>query len=202
MRSRFGIDTMDRTTPHHASGDIRVRIVAFEVVASVGTGGDYTAAYHSLREDKRLVRSNRSTGTKSNGFAVSSDIDHAKSVLNLTMSEIARCIGVSRQSLYNWIAGGSIKHENLSKLIELKSAADVIAAEGLPERALLLRRKLPGGKTLLETIAAGGSGADAALALVRLADQEARQRAELARLFAGRAVQNSLGHEVPRLNES
>jgi len=190
---------LDRTTPNHADSAVFQPLAIFKALISVGTGGDYTAAYHLLREGKSLFRGSR---IQSNGFAVGLDLEHAKSVLSLTMTEVAHCLGVSRQAIYNWISGGSIKPENLSKLIELKSAADVIAGECLPERALFLRRKLPGGKTLLETIAAGGDGTTAARALVRLANQEVQQRASLAKLFAGRRMQDSLGPEIPKLNES
>jgi transcriptional regulator with XRE-family HTH domain len=190
---------MDRTTPNHRNGTFLVPLVTFSVLSGVGTGGDYTPAYHSLRESKRVFSKPRIGAPKSNGFAVTSDIEHAKSTLDLTMTELARCLGVSRQALYNWMAGGSIKHENLAKLIELKSAADVIAMANLPERALFLRRKLPGGKTLLETIAMGSGGADAAQSLVRLANEEIEQRGALAALFADRQPQNLLGHGIPAL---
>jgi hypothetical protein len=102
----------------------------------------------------------------------------------------------------NLFAGGHIKEENLAKLNELKFAANVIAVESLPEHALLLRRKLPGGETLLETIAKGGSGADAALSLVEMVRDEAEQRAKLSKLFAARRTKNLLGHGVPPLNQS
>jgi DNA-binding transcriptional regulator YiaG len=189
---------MDRTTPNHQDSTLMTSLVTFSMLLGVGTGGDYTPAYHAVRESKSAFRKARDS-SHFNGFAVTADIESARSILSLTMSDLARCLGVSRQALYNWIAGGPIKHENLAKLIELKTAADIIAAENLSHPALFLKRKLPGGKTLLETIASGGNGEDAARAVVRLAEQEAEQKAILAKLFAQRKPQNLLGHGIPEL---
>src|SRR6516165_9423372 len=124
MHSKFGIETMDHTTPNHRNGTFLAPLVTFTALLGVGTGGDYTASYHSARSEKEAFIRPRNEKPRAS-FAISSDIEHAKATLNLTMSEMARCFGVSRQALYNWIAGGPIKAENLTKLNELKSAADV-----------------------------------------------------------------------------
>jgi transcriptional regulator with XRE-family HTH domain len=192
---------MDQTTPNHRNGTFLAPIVTFTMLLGVGTGGDYTPSYHSLRSERGAFSKPRHESPAGSGFAIATDIEHTKSTLKLTMAELARCLGVSRQALYNWIAGGLIKHENLAKLNELRSAADVIAGAILPEHALLLRRKLPGGKTLLETIATGGSGADAARSLVEMVNNEAEQRAALAKLFASRHPENLLGYGIPPLTD-
>ncbi|QWG15125.1 helix-turn-helix domain-containing protein [Bradyrhizobium sediminis] len=191
---------MDRTTPNHRNGTFLAPLVTFTVLlGGVGTGGDYTPAYHALRESRDVFSKQRDSAPKSNGFAVSADIEYTKSTLHLSMAELARCLGVSRQALYNWIDGGSIKHENLAKLIELKSAAIVIADASLSERALFIHRKLPGGKTLIETVAMGGSGTEAAQSLVKLANEEAEQRLALNGLLVDRKPHNLLGHGTPEL---
>lgn len=199
MPSKFGIEKVDRTTPNHWNGSVLAPLVTFTVLLSVGTGGDYTPAYHAVRESKNIFSKPRDIATKPHAPAITSDIENIRSTLNLTMADLARCLGVSRQALYNWLDGGAIKPENLAKVMELKSASDVITAANLPERALFLRRKLAGGKTLLDIVAGGGSGIDAAHALVELARVETEQRGALAKLFADRKSQNLLGHGVPRL---
>ncbi|WP_439360314.1 helix-turn-helix domain-containing protein [Bradyrhizobium sp. DASA03007] len=189
---------MDRTTPNHWNGSVLVPLVTFSMLLSVGTGGDYTPAYHALRESKNIFSKPRDTQPEEVP-AITSDIENIRSTLDLSMADLARCLGVSRQALYNWLDGGAIKPENLAKVMELKSASDVIAAANLPERALFLRRKMAGGKTLLDVIAGGGSGVAAAHALVELARLEAEQRSALAKMFADRKSQNLLGHGIPRL---
>ncbi|WP_315787011.1 MULTISPECIES: helix-turn-helix transcriptional regulator [unclassified Bradyrhizobium] len=192
---------MDHTTPNHVERWFIISPVKSTMRLSVGTGGDYTVSYHALREDKIVFRKPTTERPKSNGFAVNSDIEHTRSTLNLSMSELARCLGVSRQALYNWMAGGSIKPENLTKLYELRSAADVISAANISDLPLFIHRKLPGGRTLSEAVAMGESGEVAARALLRLANEEAAQREALSRLLGGRGSRDVLGHEMPALTD-
>jgi DNA-binding XRE family transcriptional regulator len=199
MLSKYGIEMMDHTTPNPRDRIFLAPIITFTMLLGVGTGGDYTASYHSLRSERgAFSKPRQETGP---GFAIAADIENTRSTLNLTMSELARCLSVSRQALYNWIAGGPIKPENLSKLNELKSAAELISTANLPDHPLLLRRKLPGGKTLTETVAAGGSGVDAARSLIEMAKVEAQQRAALAKRFADRRPDHLLGHGTPPLTD-
>jgi len=200
MLSKSGIETMDRTTPNHRNGAFLAPLVTFGMLLGVGTGGDYTPAYHAAREAKSILSKPRHE-THRLAYAIAADIERIKSTLDVTMSELARCLSVSRQALYNWIAGGAIKDDNLARLNELKSAADIIAAASLSQHALLLRRKLPGGNTLLETVAAGGSGIDAARSLVEMVNTETGQKAALAKLFANRRSNNILGYGTPSLTD-
>jgi DNA-binding XRE family transcriptional regulator len=189
---------IDHTGPRN--GTSIAYAVTFTVLFGVGTGGDYTPNYHSARNEKELYSKSRPASfAKTSGFAISADIERIKAVLNLTMTELARCIGVSRQAPYNWVAGGAIKENNFTKLSELRSAADTLVAENLELHPRLLHRKLPGGRTLLETVAGGGSGAEAARALANMLKIESDQRAALAKMFAGRESVKTLG--MPALND-
>ncbi|WP_271606784.1 helix-turn-helix domain-containing protein [Bradyrhizobium sp. CCBAU 11434] len=199
MPSAFGIEKVERTTPNHWNGSVLIPLVTFSMLLGVGTGGDYTTAYHALRQSKNIFSKPRDAQPASKPPSITSDIENIRSTLDLSMADLARCLGVSRQALYNWLDGGAIKPENLAKVMELKSASDVIAAANLPERALFLRRKVAGGKTLIDIVAGGGSGVEAARALVELARLEAEQRSALAKLFADRKSQNLLGHGIPGL---
>jgi hypothetical protein len=176
--------------------------VTFTFFLGVGTGGDYTPNYHSARSEKNLYsRSRPAQVARSNGFAISTDIERIKSVLNLSMTELARSLGVSRQAPYNWVAGGTIKQDNLAKLSEFRSAADVLTAENLDIHPRFLHRKLSGGRTLIETIASGGSGADAARALANMLKIESEQRAALDKMFAGRERSKNADLGLPPLND-
>jgi DNA-binding XRE family transcriptional regulator len=194
---------MDQSTPNHRNGTFLAPIITFSFLVGVGTGGDYTPNYHALRSERSVISNARNEPKpKSNGFAISNDIEQIKSVLNITMTELARSLGVSRQAPYNWVAGGTIKEDNLSKLNELRSAADVFVAENVEVQARLLHRKLSGGKSLLETVATGGNGEQAARALVDLLRIEANQRETLAKLFAERHQQQNAGLGLPPLNDA
>lgn len=87
------------------------------------------------------------------------------------------------------------------ELNELRSAADVLAAESFEVHPRLLHRKLPGGRTFLETIALGGSGAEAARALANMLQIEAEQKAALDKIFADRASTKNAGLGLPPLND-
>lgn len=114
------------------------------------------------------------------------DLEHAKSVLKLTTKELAACLKVSRQAIYDWPSGAQIKDHNLAKLQSLTSAADVIAAANVPMSPLLLNRALPGGRTLLEVIGNGGDGADAAKSLLAMLRVESQQRKMVSKMLADR----------------
>ena len=121
----------------------------------------------------------------------------------MSAADLAHCIGVSRQALYNWKAGGSIKSGHLSKVAALKAAADVLLIEDIPGSPLVLERKLPGGKTLLEEISDGADGRATATALVNMLRDEASQRAMLEQRLNARiaAAPSSREYGVPAYDE-
>jgi hypothetical protein len=164
-------------------------VVPMTLILAIGTGGDRTSSYLRVLEAKRVFNGHDSDSKPQQSVEVAStaqDIDRAKAILNLTVREIAECLGVTRQAVYNWKAGGQIKGHNAAKVQSLIFAADVIAAADLPMSPLLRNRKLPGGRTLLETIASGGSGRDAANTLIGMLREEAEQRRMLSERFSGR----------------
>src|SRR6266568_7411560 len=167
---------MDQTTPYHRNGTFLAPVVTFTMLLGVGTGGDYTYGYHELRKERFAFSKSRDEAKLPVAATVATDIENIKSTLNMTMTELAKCLGVSRQAPYNWMAGNPIKTENVAKLNRLKSAADVIAAENLPASPLLLQRKLPGGQSLLEAISSGVDGAEAARTFVEMYRTESEQR--------------------------
>lgn len=119
-------------------------------------------------------------------LAPAARLDRIRSVLKASVAETAAVFGVSRQALYNWRAGDAISATNLAKLDDLAVAADILAAAGLDQVPQLARRRLGGGKTLLETTRDGGSACEAAVALVRMLERETAQRERLERRLAVR----------------
>ena len=87
----------------------------------------------------------------------------------------------------------TISAENAEKVSRFAKAATVIAQENLEMSPLVRQRKLPGGRTLFEAIAAGGDGAMSATILVQMLRSEAEQREMLSTRFAGRASLNTEG---------
>ena len=179
----------DQTTTNMRNGTYLTPVIALTMFIGVGTGGSYTPAYHAARADKSVFCRPHEAVRIEQKSPVAVEIEYIKSTLDLTMTEFARCLGVSRQAPYNWMAGGEIKAENAAKLNNLKMAADEIAAANIKSRPLFMQRKLPGGKTLVKSVAAGGDAVTAAQNLVEIYRTEAEQRRMLSEHFAGRRKQ-------------
>ena len=103
-----------------------------------------------------------------------------------TMSCLPDVFGVSRQSLYNWLAGETPSEPHHAKLRELAAAAQVFAGLGFKPTSAALGRTLSDGKSFLALIQSGHDGRDAARKLIRLTERGADSRRKLDELLAGR----------------
>jgi transcriptional regulator with XRE-family HTH domain len=115
------------------------------------------------------------------------NLSRIRQLLNPAVSDLATTFNVSRQSIYNWLNGDPVANENAAKLQDLAHAADVLAHEGVPIKAALLKRKFANGRTLMQVAQAGESAKEAALALVQIHRREAAQRERMNTRFANRA---------------
>jgi transcriptional regulator with XRE-family HTH domain len=109
-----------------------------------------------------------------------------REVINPAISDLASTLGVSRQSVYNWLNGEPVAPENAAKLHDLAQAADILAHEGLTVNAALLKRKFANGKTLMQVAQAGEPAREAALLLVKVHQLEVTQRERMNARFANR----------------
>ena len=195
---------MDQTTPsaYGRNGTALITyIFPFAVAVSLGTGAAYTKEFVRAREANLIFVSASSIDSDTQFASIVADINHVKSVLKLTMAEIAECVGVTRQSLYNWRSGGVIKADNREKLENLRKAADVIAASKVGLSSFDTKRKLRDGKSLSEAVAAGQDGEKVAAALAEMLQNESARRAEIASRFAGRLPFVSHDDAPPVLDE-
>lgn len=115
------------------------------------------------------------------------DLARIREVLRPAVSDLATTLGVSRQSVYNWLNGEQVAEENAARLQDLAQAADVLAHEGIAVNAALLKRKFANGRTLMQVAQAGESARDAALMLVQIHKREAAQRERMNARLANRA---------------
>lgn len=103
-----------------------------------------------------------------------------------TMSRLPAVFGVSRQTLYNWLAGETPKELHRGKLQELAAAARVFKELGFKPTSAVLDRQVSQGKSLLQLISVGADGAESARKLVRLAQRGENARAKLDAAIRGR----------------
>jgi transcriptional regulator with XRE-family HTH domain len=187
---RYADNTGSSMAAVSRSGSIGVAAaVAFAFLA--GTGGVTSPSFFNERQEQgygfvqlrptgqSLVR--RLRGTEGN-------LAQIRAVFKPSISDIGSIFGVSRQSVYNWLAGERPSQESAEKLDDLARAADLFLADGVANSSYLFRRKLENGKTLMDIIRDGGSAQNAARSLLQIAQRETSQREALQRRLANRAT--------------
>jgi transcriptional regulator with XRE-family HTH domain len=186
------------------SGSVGVAAaVAFAFLA--GTGGVTTPSYFAERQDRgyafvQVRPSGRILGRHLR--TPQENIAHVRALFKPSMADIASVFKVSRQSVYNWIAGEKPSQESVERLDDLARAADLFMADGGGNLSYLIRRKLENGKTLLDIVREGGSAQDAARSLLQMAQKETSQRQALQRRLANRpAPREYFDLGSPMLNE-
>ena len=113
-------------------------------------------------------------------------MEEVKTGFGRTMSHLPVVFGVSRQSLYNWIAGEAPKEQHQQKIIQLAAAARIFTQEGFKPTALMLDRVIGQGKSFLEQMSEGGDGAEAANKLIRIVNRGMVARDKLDALLGDR----------------
>jgi transcriptional regulator with XRE-family HTH domain len=116
------------------------------------------------------------------------DLVRIREVLSPAVSDLATTLGVTRQSIYNWLNGEPVAQENAAKLRDLAQASDVLMHERITVNSTLLKRKFANGRSLLQVAQAGGSARDAAAVLAQILKREAKQRTRIEARFAARAT--------------
>lgn len=177
----------DRSAEYRPLTSLATAALAFAFLA--GTGGTTTTNYLQQRGDRgyrfpQVVIAENVTASVQGPIE---NLKHARAVLKFSISDLAQALHVSRQTIYNWMAGEIPSPERTSRILDLAQAADLITIHGFDMTAYASKRKLRKGKTLIEIVQEGGSAQGAALDLIRIADEESKQRELLQKRLAGRS---------------
>jgi transcriptional regulator with XRE-family HTH domain len=165
------------------TGSITSLTSAAFILATVGTGGMITPEYFHQYVAKTRPQAHTFASLDARGFRTpKEDLDRIREFLKPAVSDLANILGVSRQSIYNWINGEAVAEENAAKLQDLAEAADILDAAGVTINGSLLRRKFSKGRTLFQVAQAGDSAAAAARLLVEIHKHEDIQRKRLQEL--------------------
>lgn len=116
------------------------------------------------------------------------DMARIRDILSPAISDLAKSFSVSRQTIYNWLNGEQPTPEHTTRLKDLAHASDMFTEAGILVNGILLKRKVTGGKNLLEIVREGGSARDTAQLLLQIVRRETSQRERLAARFAGRTA--------------
>ncbi|WP_345811823.1 hypothetical protein AAGS40_12910 [Paraburkholderia sp. PREW-6R] len=130
------------------------------------------------------------------------DLARIREVLRPAVSDLAATLGVSRQSVYNWLNGEQVAEENAARLADLAQAADVLAHKGVAVNAALLKRRFANGRTLMQVAQSGESARDAALVLAQIHQRESAQRERMNARIANRAKTSATADfDLPSSND-
>lgn len=167
-------------------------IASFPVFGlEVGTGGAATIDYLKTRGSRGYAfvayDPDREAYATQGAPSPVDDLEHIRTVLRPSVSDLARAIGVSRQAIYDWQAGRPIAEENVERLRAIARAADLFAREGLQSTANVMRRSIANGKNFFEIVRDGGSAEAAARTLIEIIRRELKQRDSLRSRLANRA---------------
>jgi len=82
-------------------------------------------------------------------------LENIRSILNLSISELAILLDVSRQSIYKWLSQNSYPElEKLESIKTLSKIADMLRLAGIKRAGVLLSMKNPSGMSLFELLKA------------------------------------------------
>lgn len=131
------------------------------------------------------------------------DIAHIREVTKISVSELARVVGVSRQAVHEWIKGGSISPKNAEQLSELTQVINIFLKSGINVTPQILRRKIENGPSILESLNREGIAVELAQTLVKTLLRESQQRQRLASRFSGRISSplTDIDFGTPHFNE-
>lgn len=151
-------------------------VVGFQV----GTGGAATIDYFKMRGSKGYAYiaydPRPELLTAQTAASPADNLEHIRSILRPSVTDLAKALGVSRQAIYDWQAGKPIASENAERIIDIARASDLFAREGLQATAQVMRRSISNGKNFFEIIRDGGSAEAAARTLIDIVRRELKQR--------------------------
>ena len=126
----------------------------------------------------------------------SDELADIKQSLKLSTTAMSVAFNVSRQTIYNWLAGETPRVEQREKIAKLAAAAKQIHQAGMSDR-LQLRQPLVDGSSFWELVSQGKDPRELANIIVKSADRRRAQR-ELgsARLREKRAAGLAVGTPV------
>jgi len=123
------------------------------------------------------------------------DIARIRAVTKISVSELSRVFGVSRQTVHEWIKGGALSPKNAQTLSMLAQATDTFLEAEIDVTPEVFRRKISGGPSILEAVRESGNVADLARTLVSTLVRESHQRQRLAARLTGRSAPSVPGIE-------
>jgi hypothetical protein len=155
---------------------------------TAGTGGVESVNFYIQRSGYRVfVVAKGSEYDPPVPFAPYAEMmQQVKAGFGRTMTRLPEVFGVSRQTLYNWLAGETPKAAHQAKIAELAAAGRVFAELGVKPTSDLLDRVVSHDKSFLQLLASGADGGGMAARLVQITKRSANSRSRLDTILKGR----------------
>lgn len=171
------------------SNDLRGRILSYCVAGTFGLLSPTYLLASSATANwniNQIEIGNARASTTDGASASAVDIARIRVIMKVSVSELARVFGVSRQAVHEWIKGGALSPRNAQRLSELTQVADLFLESGIEVTPQMLRRKVGGGMSLLASVKEEGKVVEQARKLVDTLSRESQQRQRLVARLAGR----------------
>jgi DNA-binding transcriptional regulator YiaG len=123
----------------------------------------------------------------------SADIENLRLLLGLSVTTFANLFDVSRQAVYKWLAGEPMNQAHTNRLAQLREAAATLTDFAKSDTRALTRRKLPSGRTVVESISAGEDPIAVALVAANLIQKDSEQREALDAFLGNRRTKPQRG---------
>jgi len=123
-----------------------------------------------------ILSTDKNKNSITHSGVIATDINYVRSKGNLSVSEIAKTLQVSRQAVHDWMKNGSISDRNLEKLSKLIQVIEIFDNSGTQVSPYQMRRQINGGKSVLARLASGEDASEAAFSLIRSINTEKLQK--------------------------
>jgi transcriptional regulator with XRE-family HTH domain len=149
---------------------------------TAGTGGFITA--HSAAEilnrihDPRIHVERSSINLSVDTRSPAEHVANIRDALEISMSDLASVLGVTRPTAYAWIEGQEPKTESVRKIEQLSRIADEINRANIIRLDKLVHRQLSDGRSLIDLLRTGEDLTDCLTTLKLISKKEAKTRQE------------------------
>lgn len=150
------LDLVALTAPFHPEGPLRALMSAAEGIMPGMRAIAPTASPAPVPAPREYERFTLAVLAELSGAA--NALEHLMAAWNLSISDVARLFGVSRQAVQQWLEDG-VPPGRQPKLLTILRIADLLERNLQPQRIPAVVRSSAGeygGETMLELIAAGG----------------------------------------------
>lgn len=157
--------------------------------AIAGTGGNVPE--HLLRD--RLGTGSALPGRINTRVQVaakglSDQLNAVRSILRISVAELASIFKVSRPTIYSWLRGGLSNEKNAASVREFVSAVEPHFSLFEIQAGRVSRRAIEGRASIIDLLRSGERPKDAVTRLVAILENEDAQRDRLARRLQGKSA--------------